>query len=324
MSQMTSPEGKDRILVSFNQLLTQYQKTESKVATKEEVAEKIKNQELVTKASDYTVDNIVNGMALLQLQFGSSINELTETLTTESVKLEELKKAIAVEKNHLQQLSQVKLVADTLHILEQEHQEKLRLLEEKTSKQKEDITKETENYRRQWEKEQEEFTSKIQEEDELLQQQREQEAADYQYELARQRVVETDDYEEDKRQQQTELADIGEEKEKDWEQREQYLADNEKEFTENQEKIATFEDKIKEAYNKAKGDAIKEADRKAKVQADLLEKEWEAEKQGYEFKLESLQATIERQINQINELTTQLQETNAQSQNLAMKAFNNS
>ena len=321
---MTSPEGKDRILASFNQLLAQYQKTESKVATKEEVAEKIKNQELVTKTTDYTVDNIVNGMALLQLQFGSSINELTETLTTESVKLEEFKKAIAVEKNHLQQLSQVKLVADTLHILEQEHQEKLRLLEEKTTKQKEEITKETDNYHRQWEQEQEEFASKIQEEDELLQQQREQEEADYQYELARQRVVETDDYEEHKRQQETELADIGEEKEKDWQQREQYLADNEKEFTENQEKIATFEDKIKEAYNKAKGDAIKEADRKAKVQADLLEKEWEAEKQGYEFKLESLQATIERQINQINELTTQLQETNAQSQNLAMKAFNNS
>ncbi|MDJ0679300.1 MAG: hypothetical protein QNJ18_05495 [Xenococcaceae cyanobacterium MO_167.B52] len=324
MSQMTSPAGKDHILASFNQLLSQYQKTESKVATKEEIAEKIKNQKLVTKATDYTVDNIVNGMALLQLQFGSSINELTETLTIESVKLEELKKAIAVEKNHLQQLSQVKLVADTLHILKQEHQEKLRLLEEKTTKQKEEITKETDNYRRQWEQEQEEFASKIQEEDELLRQQKEQEEADYQYELARQRVVETDDYEEDKRQQETEVADLGKEKEKDWQQREQYLADNEKEFTENQEKIATFEDKIKEAYNKAKGDAIKEADKKAKVQADLLEKEWEAEKQGYEFKLESLQATIERQINQINELTNQLQETNAQSQNLAMKAFNNS
>lgn len=323
MNQMTSPEGKDRILAAFNQLLTQYQKTESKVETLEEVAEKIKNRELVTKASDYTVDNIVNGMALLQLQFGSSINELTETLTTESVKLEELKKAIAVERTHLQKLSQVKLVADTLHILEQEHQEKLRLLEEKTNKQQEEVGKEIENYRRQWEKEQEDFTSQVTEEDELLQQKRKQEEADYQYELERQRIVETDDYEEDKRQQETELGDVAEEKEKNWQEREKYLTDNAKEFAENKEKIATFEDKIKEAYNKAKGDAIKDADRKAKVQADLLEKEWEAEKQGYEFKLESLEATIERQVNQINELTTQLQETNAQSQNLAMKAFNN-
>ncbi len=323
MSQMTYPEGKDRILAAFNQLLQQYQKAESKVATKEEAAEKIKNQELVTKATDYTVDNIVNGMALLQLEFGTAINELTENLTTESIKLEELKKAIAVEKNHLQQLSQVRIVADTLHILQQEHQGKLRLLEEKTSKQQEEITKETENYRKQWEKEQAEFDNRIQEEDRLLQQKREQEEADFQYELARQRKIETDDYEEDKRQQEIELADIRTEKEKNWQEREQYLADNLQEFTENTQKIATFEEKIKEAYNKAKGNAIKEAERKAKVESDLLEKEWEAEKQGYEFKIEALQATIERQINQISELTAQLQETNTQSQNLAMRAFNN-
>ncbi|MDJ0744236.1 MAG: hypothetical protein QNJ32_12850 [Xenococcaceae cyanobacterium MO_167.B27] len=320
---MTYPEGKDRILAAFNQLLQQYQKAESKVATKEEAAEKIKNQELVTKATDYTVDNIVNGMALLQLEFGTAINELTENLTTESIKLEELKKAIAVEKNHLQQLSQVRIVADTLHILQQEHQGKLRLLEEKTSKQQEEITKETENYRKQWEKEQAEFDNRIQEEDRLLQQKREQEEADFQYELARQRKIETDDYEEDKRQQEIELADIRTEKEKNWQEREQYLADNLQEFTENTQKIATFEEKIKEAYNKAKGNAIKEAERKAKVESDLLEKEWEAEKQGYEFKIEALQATIERQINQISELTAQLQETNTQSQNLAMRAFNN-
>ena len=323
MNPITSPEGKDHILATFNQLLEQYQKAESKVATKEEAAEKIKNQELVTKATDYTVDNIVNGLALLQLEFGSAISELTENLTTESIKLEELKKAIAVERNHLQQLSQVRLVADALHILEQEHQEKLRLLAEKTSNQQETITKEAENTRKQWEKEQAEFEIRITEEDELLQQQREQEEADYQYELARQRKIETDEYAEHKRQQEIELADIATEKEKNWQQREQYLANNRQEFTENHQKIATFEDKIKEAYNKAKGEAIKEADRKAKVQADLLEKEWEAEKQGYEFKIESLQATIERQISQINELTTQLQETNTQAQNLAMRAFSN-
>ena len=323
MSQMTYPEGKDRILAAFNQLLQQYQKAESKVATKEEAAEKIKNQELVTKATDYTVDNIVNGMALLQLEFGSAINGLTENLTTESIKLEELKKAIAVEKNHLQQLSQVRIVADTLHILQQEHQGKLRLLEEKTSQQQEEISKEAENYRKQWEKEQAEFDNRIQEEDRLLQQKREQEEADFQYELARQRKIETDEYVEHKRQQEIELADIRTEKEKNWQEREQYLADNLQEFTENTQKIATFEEKIKEAYNKAKGNAIKEAERKAKVESDLLEKEWEAEKQGYEFKIEALQATIERQISQISELTAQLQETNTQSQNLAMRAFNN-
>ncbi|HHP7229335.1 MAG TPA: hypothetical protein ACFCUY_00575 [Xenococcaceae cyanobacterium] len=320
---MTSITEKDQILIAFEQLLAQYQQAGSKVATKEAAAEKIKDQELVTQATDYTVDNIVNVLALLQLEFGTSINQLTENLTTESNKLEVLKKAIAVEKTHLQQLSQVRLVADALYLLEQEHQEKLRLIAENARKQQEAINKEVENTRRTWSQEQAEFEIKIQEEDRLLQQQREQEVADYQYELTRQRIIETDDYEAAKYQQEIQLADISAEKEKNWQQREAYLLANQQELTENQQKIATFEDQIKEAYNKAKGDAIKEAERKAKVQADLIEKEWEAEKQGYEFKAESLQATIERQISQINELTTQLQETNTQAQNLAMRAFNN-
>ena len=64
-------------------------------------------------------------MASLQLSFGSVMNELADNLTAESYKQNELKKAIAVEKEHLLQLNQVRLVADALHILNQEHQDKI-------------------------------------------------------------------------------------------------------------------------------------------------------------------------------------------------------
>jgi hypothetical protein len=57
---------------------------ESKVSTKGEEAEKEKNQELIKVASTYTVDSIVNGMASLQLNFGSIINDVSARLTTES------------------------------------------------------------------------------------------------------------------------------------------------------------------------------------------------------------------------------------------------
>ena len=131
MIQATSLDSKDKIVAAFSKLLADYQQRESKVATKEEEVEKEKNQELLAKAADYTVDNIVNSMASLQLDFGNIINELKETLTTESDKLGELNKAIAVEQEQVQQLRQVRLVADALHILRQEHQEKIRQLEEK-------------------------------------------------------------------------------------------------------------------------------------------------------------------------------------------------
>ena len=323
MIKPTSPEGKEQVMLAFNKLLAQYQKLESKVATKEEEAEKAKNQQLLTKATDYTVDNIVNGMASLQLDFGGAVDSIKDKLTVESTKLNELKKAISVETEHLQQLSQVSLVADALHILQQEHQEKLQRLTEETDLQQENITQEITKTRKVWEQEAANFLALVAEEDELIVQQREQEEADYQYELARQRKIEDDEYKEDRRQQERDLEEIGQEKTKDWAKREQYLADNEAEFVTNQEKIAGFEEKITTEYNKAKGEAIKEALAKAKVETDLLEKEWEASQRGYDFQIESLEATIARQEQQIAELTAQLQESNSQAQSLAMRAFNN-
>ena len=322
MIQAASLDSKDKIMAAFSKLLANYQQTESRVATKEEEAEKDKNQQLLVKAADYTVDNIVNSMASLQLDFGNIINELKEKLTTESDTLGELNKAIAVEEEHIQQLRRVRLVADALHILRQEHQEKIRQLEEETATQREAIAKEMAQLRKAWTKEQTEFEIKIAEEAEILIQKREQEEEDYQYKLARNRQVETDDYEESQRQQQREINEIEQEKEKNWAEREKHLTDNQTEFEQHQQQIVGFEEKLKEEYNKAKGEAIKEAERKAKVQTDLLEKEWSATKQGYELRLQSLEATSERQIQQINELTTQLQEANTQAQNLALKAFN--
>jgi hypothetical protein len=323
MVESTSPEGKEQVMSAFGKLLVQYQKVESKVATKEEQAEKAKNQQLLVKATEYTVNNIVNGMASLQLDFGGAIDSIKDKLTEESTKLEELKKAITVEREHLQQLSQVRLVADALHILQQEHQEKLEKLVEATDLQQEKVSQEMTKTRKIWEQEEVNFLIAITEEDELIAQQRKQEEADYQYELARQRTIENDEYEEDKRQQERELTQRGQDKEKDWTKRELYLTTHEVEFVAHQAKIAGFEEEMKTEYNKAKGEAIKEAERKAKVDTDLLEKEWEAAQKGYDFQITSLEADLARQQQQIAELTAQLQESNSQAQSLAMKAFNN-
>lgn len=74
MNQAATIDSKDKIMSAFNKLLVDYRQRESRVATREEEAEKAKNQELLAKAVDYTVDNIVNSMASLQLDFGNIID----------------------------------------------------------------------------------------------------------------------------------------------------------------------------------------------------------------------------------------------------------
>lgn len=324
MAIISQPETKEQILSAFQKLLAEKKKNESKVYTKEEEAKKEKNQELIEVAANYTVDSIVNGMAALQLNFGSAIHDLSERLSTEVSKLDELKQAIAIENQHLENLQQIRLVADALHILNQEHQEKLQTLESQATLQKETIEKEKNQLRKAWEKEQAEFTLSVTEENELLVKQRTQEKADYDYEIDRLRKVELDRYEQAKREQERTLKEQNQEKEKDWQEREKYLTDHQAEFAENEKKIAGFEEELKKAYIKAKEEAIKEAEREAKVKTDLFEKDWESTQQGYDLKVASLEATISRQNEQINNLIAQLQEATKQAQELAMKAFQSS
>jgi len=221
----------------------------------------------------------------------------------------------------LQELQQIRVVADALYILTQEHQEKITALEQSAATQREVIEKDTTQKRKVWQKEQQEFDTAIQEEIALTTKERQRETADYRYELERTRKVETDEYEETKRKLERELQQSTREKEKNWVEREKFLSDNQAEFEANQKKAAGFEEELKQAYVKAKEEAIQEVSREAKVKADLVEKEWEGTKQGYELKVQSLQQTIERQTEQIAEISAQLQGTMKQSQDLAMKAF---
>ncbi|MEL6929931.1 MAG: hypothetical protein AAFO95_15000 [Cyanobacteria bacterium J06600_6] len=323
MSLTNVKEDREEIVIAFNQLLKRYQQNQSRIATKEEEVAKVKNRALVAKTVDYTVDNIVNGMASLQLVFGNVVGELAERLANESYKLEELKKAIAVEREHLERLEQVRLVADTIYILDQEQEAKTATLTADTAKNKAQINQEIITTQQKWQIEQAEFQSKAEETSASFVQKRAREAADYEYELERQRTIEQDEYETDRRLQEIAIAELETAKNKDWSEREKYLQSHKREFTEHQEAIAGFETKLNEEYNQAKGKAIKEADGKHKVAAELKEKEWSATKQGYELKIASLTTVVEHQTEQIGEIAAQLQEVNTQAQNLAMQAFQN-
>lgn len=324
MSQTPVKDSKAQILAQFQQLLASRQGTASKVATKEEEAEKEKNKELLAVASTYTLDSIVKGLADLQLDFGSVVTQLADKLDTETAKLDELKRAISIESDRLEELRKIRVVADALHILTQEHQEKLALLDNQATLQQETIEIDQTQKRKIWQKEQEEFDSLVQEQDEVIAKEREQEAADYDYERLRIQELETDEYEERKRLQERELKEIAREKQKNWTEREKYLTEHQAEFAANQKKIEGFEEELKQAYIKAKEEAIAEVKREAKVKSDLFEKEWEGTKQGYDLTLQSLNSNIERQTQQIADINAQLQAATRQAQDLAMRAFQTS
>jgi hypothetical protein len=317
-------DSKTQILTELDRILAEQYRSGSKVATKEEEAQLAKNKEIVTKAASYTVDTIVKGMADLQLEFGSIITGLSDRLTLEVEKLTEVKQSIEIETQHRSDLQQVRVVADALHIITQEHQQSLKAIEQQLAADRENLEKDRVNLRKQWERVDREYTEQQLESATIIAKERQKEQDEVQYKILRDRQLQTDAYTETKRNQEQEIQSQDRDNQKQWKEREKFLKDNQKLAEENLVKVAAFPAELEEAVKKAREEAIKETSSDAKVKADLVEKEWEGSKQGYEMKLQSLERVIERQNTQIIAITEQLQTVMNQAQSLAMKAFDTS
>jgi hypothetical protein len=317
-------DSQEQILANFQKLITERNRSPIKVATKQEEAEKVSNQQLLATASEYTVDNIVKGLADLQLEFGQIVVGLSEKIGKEHDKVDELKRAIAVEDRNLLKLKNTRIVADALHILQQEHQEKTRLIEADTNRQKEDLEKEAIATRKIWEREEQERSDRLQQELEISQKERQTEAEEYEYKLALTRQRISDANNSTKVKQEIELRETNEIKTKDWQQRESILQKSKAEFEQNQKLITSSTTELEEAVKKAREEAIKDIHKDAKIKADLFEKEWQGNKQSYEFQVQSLEQNVAKQLEQIQHLSTQLEAAMKQAQGLAMRALDNS
>ncbi|NEQ98125.1 MAG: hypothetical protein F6K30_15640 [Cyanothece sp. SIO2G6] len=316
--------GKAKILADFQQLLGDRTRTESRVTTREEEAKQEQNQQVLATVSQYTTDQIVRGLTDLQLEFSDTVTSLSDRLSTETTKLDELQQAIAIETQNLQDLRQTRIVADALYILNQEHQEKLRLLEERATREQEHLEREMTATRKAWQQELDEFNTTVAEREAILDQARQRQEADYDYETGRSRTIANDEYEAAQRQAEREIQTTTEAKEKDWTEREAVLVANQATLAEYRQKVEAFPTELDEAIKQAREEGIRDAHQDSKVKADLLAKEWEGIKQGYDLQIQALNAKIQQQAEQISEISTQLQAALRQAQELAMRAFESS
>ena len=320
---MTKIVSKDQLKQAFQQIVADKKKLEFKIATRQEIAENEKNQQVLEVASTYTVDSIIKGLADLQLESGGIVRQLSEKLANENSKLDELKLAIEIEVQHLQELQEIRIAADTVHILNQEHQEQLNILEQNNSSQKQVLEKAIIEQRKNWQQEQSEYESLLSQQNELLLRERQRETEDYQYHLELTRKINTDAYDSRKRNLEREVQEVTQIKQKQWTERETLLTEQQPSFEENLKKIESFNVELEEAIKKAREEAIRDVHHDAKVKADLFEKEWQSTKQNYELKVQDLEGSITKQIEQIHGLENQLQAAMKQSQDLAMRAFEN-
>jgi len=315
------PISKDQVLKSFQQISAQQKAQEHRILTKEEAAERAKDREVVDVASKYTVEAIVKGLAELQLSFSANVDTLTRRLLDESQRLEQLRRAIEVETVHVKDLSEVKIAADALEILRQEQKDQLRVFEESAKQRRETLDAEIARTRTAWAEESKRHEENAKRYEEQVQRARKKAEEEFTYELARKRKLESDAFEDSKTKLHRNLSAEEAQRNKNWTDRETVLAKSAAELDAFKAKVDGFPAELDEAVKKAREEAIKEGFADAKVRADLLEKEVEANRKVYSLQISSLEEQLAKQTAQVEALTEKLQAALQQSQVMALKAI---
>ena len=317
----TDTDTRQHILNAFQQLFEARKSFPSRLAIREEVAERERDKRVVETASTYTVESVVKGLAELQLHFGGDIEGLATRLSTEIRKLEDVRRAIEVETRHVEELRHITVAAEALNILTQEHQENARAFAADATRQRETLERDITEKRQAWQKEQAAHEQSVAAYEAALQKERQQEEETYRYEVERKRKIETDAYEQKKQQVEVELAETTAEKEKDWARREAILAGHQQLLETYKAQVQTFPQEFAAAVQQAREEAVKAAQQTAKVRADLLAKEEEANRKVQEAEIQTLHDTINQQKAQIDALAADLKAALKQVQELSTKVI---
>jgi len=266
----------------------------------------------------YTIDSLVK----LQLGFGSAVSDLSEKLTSEAAKLEELRQSVTEETQQLKDLHALEEIQDdTLDTLIQTYEDNSKAFEEEIGQRREALEQEIQELRQGWEKEQEEYKRSIKERNEQQSKVRQRDVQEYEYDLALRRGLDNDQYEQTQKRLYKELEDTKQAQEKQWDEREKAIAEREKKFEELKAKVEAFEKDKEAAIKKAKAEGEGIARKQVSVQEDLQSKDLEGQKHNYELRIQSLEQTIQNQEARIHNLSKQLDGALKQVQDLAVKAI---
>ncbi|MDJ0676561.1 MAG: hypothetical protein QNJ36_14465 [Calothrix sp. MO_167.B42] len=320
---------KAEILQAYEELLKEKAALKSQFAQKQNSTNQTPKPEVKMSVNQpnnvkQKMNFIIDGLAKIQLGFGSAASELSEQLSSQASKLAEIQENVSNEVQELKSLHNLEISENTLDNLIQAYEDNSKVYQEEYQNRSETLLQEFQAQSNSWFKEKEEYQQGIKERNDELHKNRQRDAAEYKYDLELQRKLEMDEYEQQQKELYQQLQEYQQEIEKEWAEREKTISEREKQYAELKSKVEAFPQEKEEAIKKATEQGRGIAHYQAKVKSDLYAKEVEGQKRFYEQRLQSLESTISNQETRITNLSTQLTSALKQVQDLAVKAIEGS
>jgi hypothetical protein len=270
------------------------------------------------------MESIITGLNQLQLGFGSAASDLSEKLTLEAFKLQDVQAAVTAEVEQLEALHDLQADDCNVETLIQQYEDSFKTFSEELEQRQDTLDQELTQARKAWAKEQEEQQRQVKERNESTRKTQGREEQEYRYDLELERKLADDEHEQEQTRLYAELEELQQTQAKRWTEREKAISERETQFTELKTKFEAIPKDLEAAVKRAKEEGKGIAGHQAKIKADLLAKDIEGQKRTYELRVESLSETIQTQDARIQALSSQLENALKQVQDLAVKAIEGS
>jgi len=285
------------------------------VAAQEPVTER------ATPETGSTIGTILEELATLRAGFGGALNDLSSQLSAEVTTLVALRRQIQEKKTRLAELHDITATENALDELIQAYEKESRAFQDQLTQQRLAFEQKMAQKQEEWAQEQQAHTQAIKERDERLKTERQRNTQEYKYDLDMERKLDDERYELERRARYRELEAFVTATEQTWGEREDAIAEREQICQDLKTEVESLARTLEAAVKQADKEGTEVARQEAKIRDDLLAKEEEGNRRIAELKIQSLQATIDRQAEQIAGLSAQLDAIVKQSQSLAIKAI---
>lgn len=250
---------------------------------------------ILTKTESYTSENLETEINGLSQKIQISLEAKKKELIAESQKLAELRQAIQIETQKLDEIHHIALAADTLQTLIADYELKEKDLSQKFDNLNIQLQEEISQKKKSWEREYEEYL----------------------YDLKISRKKEKDDYEAEQAKKQTAWQMEMDKKETEFNERKLALDKQAEENERMREQVQNFPEELEQKIKEAKDEQEKLFKKDFAVEKQLFEQKSSAEKGILEVKVANLEDIIKNQSAEIVSLKKALAEAHQQSQSLA-------
>ena len=312
---------KKELLDSYNEMVKRLQEIEQVQLNPQKIVEEKRKIEVIEKVKGFSVDTIEKAIDVLKNENIKLLDDLKIRLSKEVEKFDNIQQAIVEKEKELKEIFEIEKSAYSLAALIETQNRKKEEFETEMDEKKNTLLKEIEETRAAWQKEKTEKENELAEWQKIEEKRRKREKEEYEYSFNREKQLAKDKLEDELNKREKEVTEKLENLRIDLEKREEEVKVKEKEYAELKSRIEKIDEELEIAVDKAIKDTTERLQIEFKNKEDLLNKEFEGEKNVLTTKIQSLDKLVADQEKKIAQLSSKLDQAYQKVQEVAIKAI---